>query len=246
MPPLPSPQLLFDSAALARARARAKACPNALLEETTAEIIDRLSFIKKPFLTVLDWQNRSPTLGAALAAQDPARHVQQGSPAPEGTYDLILSNLVLHAVNDVPDTLKQAYAMLKPGGLFLAALAGGDSLCELRHALYEAEMAVRGGMAPRIFPFMKLADGAALLQRAGFAMPVADAVRYTFTYDHMFALMHDLRRMGEGNALAARERRPPPRTLFLEAAAMYARLFADAEGRVPATFDILFLAGWQE
>jgi SAM-dependent methyltransferase len=159
-------------------------------------------------------------------------------------FDLAVSVLILHWVGDLPGTLIQLRHALKPDGLLLAAMLGGATLVELRTALIEAELAEEGGAGPRVSPTADLADAAGLLQRAGFAMPVADADTITVTYPDMPALMRDLRGMGETNALAARRRTPLRRATLARAAAIYAERFAGADGRLSATFEILYLTGW--
>jgi hypothetical protein len=133
---------------------------------------------------------------------------------------------------------------LKPDGLFLGAMLGGATLVELRTAMLEAELSEEGGASPRISPFAELADAAGLLQRAGFALPVADADRVTVTYPDVLALMHELRGIGETNALAARRRTPLRRATLARAAAVYAERFGLPDSRIPATFEILYLTGW--
>ena len=169
---------------------------------------------------------------------------EEALPFGRETLDLVLSNLSLHWVNDLPGALIQIRNALKPDGLFLAAMLGGDTLTELRQALMEAEIAETGGASPRVSPFADLSDAASLLQRAGFALPVADSDTITVTYPDAFALMRDLRRMGEAGAVRERPKHASPRRLMFAAAERYAELFADADGRIPATFQILYLTGW--
>lgn len=158
--------------------------------------------------------------------------------------DLIVSLLALQDVNDLPGLLIQIRRALRPDGLFLAALAGGGTLRELRESLLAAEAELTGGASPRVHPFADVRDLGALLQRAGFALPVADLEPVTVRHDHMFALMADLRAMGATSALAERPRRPPGRALFARAAEIYAERHADPDGRIRATFDIVWLSGW--
>lgn len=158
--------------------------------------------------------------------------------------DLVVSVLALQEMNDVPGMLIQARRALKPDGLFLAAMAGGGTLAELRESLLAAEAELDGGASPRVSPFVDVRDAGALLQRAGFALPVADAETLTVRYDDMFALLRDLRAMGATSALAARSRKPSPRRLFLRAAQIYAERFADPDGRIRATFEIVWMSGW--
>jgi NADH dehydrogenase [ubiquinone] 1 alpha subcomplex assembly factor 5 len=161
----------------------------------------------------------------------------------EASFDLVASSLMLHWAGDLPGALVQLRRILKPDGLLLAALLGGQTLVELRTALFEAELEVEGGVSPRVSPTIELGDAAALLQRAGFAMPVADSETITVTYANALALMRDLRGMGETNALSAR-RRFLRRATLARASAIYAERFGDAGGRIPATFEVLFLTGW--
>ncbi|MGE3905151.1 MAG: SAM-dependent methyltransferase, partial [Reyranellaceae bacterium] len=158
--------------------------------------------------------------------------------------DLIASALSLHWVNDLPGALLQIRQALRPDGLFLAALAGGDTLAELRHCLLAAEAEVEGGASPRVSPYVDLRDAAGLLQRAGFALPVADIDRLTVLYPDALALMRELRGMGESNLVRERRRTPLRRATLLRAAALYGEKFSDAEGRVRATFEIVYLHGW--
>jgi NADH dehydrogenase [ubiquinone] 1 alpha subcomplex assembly factor 5 len=165
-------------------------------------------------------------------------------PFHDASFDLIVSALALHWVGDLPGALVQLRRVVKPGGLFLAAMLGGSTLVELRTVLLEAELIEEGGASPRVSPAAELADVAALLLRTGFAMPVADAEKITVTYPDALALMRDLRGMGETNALSARRRTPLRRQTLTRAAALYAERFGLPDGRIPATFETLFLTGW--
>ncbi len=159
-------------------------------------------------------------------------------------FDLAVSALALQDVNDLPGALAQIRRSLRPDGLFLGCLVGGATLRELRAALAEAETDIAGGVSPRVAPFADLRDMGGLLQRAGFALPVADVETLTVRYPHLFALFADLRAMGTTNALVERIKRPTRRALFLRAAEIYARDHADADGRLRATFELIFLSGW--
>ena len=165
-------------------------------------------------------------------------------PFADNTVDLAISSLALHWVNDLPGALAQICRALKPDGLFLAAILGGDTLIELRRALLEAEAETTGGTSPRTSPVADVADAGALLQRAGFALPVVDTDTLTVTYKDMFALMRDLRGMGETNAVAARNKTFLRRDTLFVAAARYQELYGNADGRIPATFQIIWLTGW--
>jgi SAM-dependent methyltransferase len=152
--------------------------------------------------------------------------------------------LALQFVNDLPGTLIQIRRALKPDGLLLMALLGGDSLSELREAFAQAESEIEGGLSPRVAPFADLRDLGGLLQRAGFALPVADSDRLTVRYDSAFALMRDLRAMGATNVLSERRRVPLKRATLLRMAQIYGERFADPDGRLRATFEIAWLSGW--
>ncbi len=165
-------------------------------------------------------------------------------PFASGCFSLVVSVLALHAVNDLPGALVQIRRTLAPGGVFLAALFGEETLTELRQALAAAESEVEGGLSPRVAPFATLADAGALLQRAGFAEPVADVDRVKVRYPDALAVMRELRAMGEANALSERTRKPLKRALLARACTLYEERFGAADGRVPATFDILYLTGW--
>lgn len=165
-------------------------------------------------------------------------------PLKPGSADLIVSLMALHATNDTPGTMVQIARALRPDGLFLAALAGSGTLGELRESLLQAEIELTGGASPRIFPFADVRDVGGLLQRAGLALPVTDVENITVRYDSLFNLMADLRAMGMQNALKARSRRPVSKRLFVRAAEIYAERFSDPDGRIRATFSIIWLSGW--
>ena len=202
---------------------------------------------------------RCPPSPAALGHRYPAAIVTRIGPHPDPgsalgdaehlplapqSCDLIVSALALQRVNDLPGALVQIRRALKPDGLFLASLAGGRTLHELRAVLTEAEMRVSGGASPRVDPFADVRDAGGLLQRAGFALPVADSELIMARYPDLFALMADLRAMGATNALVARSRQPAKRAMLVEAARLYAERFADADGRIRATFEIVSVSGW--
>ncbi|WP_120495369.1 methyltransferase domain-containing protein [Kiloniella sp. EL199] len=165
-------------------------------------------------------------------------------PSATQVYDLIISNLCLHWVNDLPGILLQAHQSLKADGLFLASMIGGESLKELRACLMEAEMDIEGGVSPRVSPLIDVKDAGALLQRAGFALPVSDFDRIEVSYANAFDLMKELRGMGETNAIHNRKKSFTRRETLLKAAQLYQEKFSDSEGRINATFDIVYLAGW--
>lgn len=162
----------------------------------------------------------------------------------ESSADLVIHALALHWADDPVGQMIQCRRALRPDGLFLGVTFGGQTLHELRAVLSQAETEVCGGLSPRVAPMAEIRDLGALMQRAGLALPVADSASLTASYESALHLMRDLRAMGEGNALAARHRAPPPRALFLRAAALYEEAFVQADGRVPATFEIITLTGW--
>jgi SAM-dependent methyltransferase len=176
--------------------------------------------------------------GLAIAADEEAL------PFRDGSLDLVVSALALHFVNDLPGTLVQIRRALRPDGLFVAALLGGDTLTELRQAFAAAEAEMDDGISPRVLPFADLRDLGGLLQRAGFALPVTDIERLTVRYASPLALMQDLRRMGATNPLVDRRRRPLRRATLRRMLEIYAARFADPDQRIRATFEIVFLSGW--
>ncbi len=169
---------------------------------------------------------------------------EERQPFAPGSFDLVVSCLSLHAVNDLPGALVQVRRALKPDGLFLGCLFGGGTLGELRQALSIAESEVAGGASPRVAPFSDLRDLGGLLQRAGFALPVADVEPLTVRYGTVFRLFSDLRAMGATNALTLRHKAPLRRAILMRAAEVYAARFADADGRLRASFDLVWLSGW--
>ncbi len=258
---------LFDRRAWHAHRNRAAGCGSVdfLHAEIADRLIDRLDVVNREYAVALDLGARDGGLARALAARrgtlrvvaaEPAMRVLAGVAGPrvaadpelvpfgDASFDLVASTLALHWTADLPGALIQLRRTLKPDGLLLAAMFGGRTLVELRAVLFEAELAEEGGVSPRVSPAIELADAAALLQRAGFALPVADSETITVTYPDMLALMRDLRGMGETNALAARRRGGLRRATLARAAALYAERFGDGDGRIPASFEILFLCGW--
>jgi SAM-dependent methyltransferase len=158
--------------------------------------------------------------------------------------DLVISALAFQFVNDLPGVLAQIRRALRSDGLLMAAMIGGDTLTELRQSFAAAEAELEGGISPRVAPFADLRDIGALLQRAGLALPVTDVDRVVVRYDSVFSLMHDLRRMGATNILLERRRMPTRRGTMLRMAEIYSERFADPDGRIRATFDIIWLSGW--
>ncbi|HTV89283.1 MAG TPA: methyltransferase domain-containing protein [Stellaceae bacterium] len=261
------PAALFDRRAWRAHRERAArlGAVDFLHDEVADRLIDRLDLINHEFPLALDLGARAGGLARMLSARpgtecvvaaEPAVGFLGRAPAPRvvadpellpfggARFDLIISNLVLHWAADLPGALVQLRRALKPDGLLLAAMLGDATLVELRAALFEAELAEEGGVSPRVSPAVELTDAAALLQRAGLALPVADGETITVAYPDMLALLRDLRGMGETNALAARRRAPLKRATLAHAARLYAERFADGDGRIRATFGVLFLCGW--
>lgn len=239
-----APQLT-DPAALARNRARARRAPELFLHELVAdEVQDRLIEVNRAFTDVAVvtafpqvWQDRLP--GARMLAEGEVLDLAPGS------QDLVIHALSLHWANDPVGQIIQCARALRPDGLFLGVLFGGQTLAELRAVLAEAEAAVSGGLSPRVLPMGEIRDLGALLQRAGFALPVADSLTQRVSYRDALHLMQDLRAMGEGNALAGRLRRFTGRGVLARAAALYAAHYPEADGRIRATFELVFLTGWK-
>jgi SAM-dependent methyltransferase len=261
--------IVFDRAAVRRNLRRAEKLGPAtfLIDRAAEDLCDRLSAVLRRFELAVDLA--SPTdavrrrlrgtelvstiiavtgpVNAGVPARDDLTIIADAEALPlrEDSLDLIVSALALQFVNDLPGTFVQVRRALKPDGLFLAALVGGDSLIELRQAFAAAEAELEHGASPRVAPFADVRAIGMLLQRAGFALPVADVERVSVRYASAFALMQDLRRMGAANALAERRRTPLRRGTLLRMAEIYAERFSDPDGRVRATFDIVWLSGWK-
>ena len=241
--------LVFDPTAVRRHVARARhnfSSHSALFDVCSAEIKERLGDVKRDFSYALDL-SLFPFLAehARVTIASDILFDEETLPFAPQSFDLIASNLALHWVNDVPGALTQIRALLRPEGLFIGSLIGGESLRELRGCLIDAELAVMGGVSPRLSPTINLQTAAMLMQRAGFSLPVVDKETVTLLYADMFALMHELRGMGQANAHAERLRTPTRRAIFSEAAHLYRKRFGDTDGRIPATFDIIHLHGWK-
>lgn len=239
-----TPPLLTDRAALARNRARAE--PDALfLHQWVAdEVQERLNEVNKTFSQVAI-ATGAPAFWSGVFPQAQIVGDEDALGLEDGRFDLVLHMMALHWANDPVGQLIQCRRALKPDGLFIAYCLGGQTLHELRTSLAEAEVAVRGGLSPRIAPMGEIRDLGALLQRAGFALPVADGTPLTVSYANAFHLMHDLRKMGENNALSSRIRHATARNVLTEASSIYAHNFRAEDGkRVTATFEVITLTGW--
>jgi NADH dehydrogenase [ubiquinone] 1 alpha subcomplex assembly factor 5 len=269
LPPASSdPANVFDRALLTRRRdrfARAAEAHDFLLDRVGDDIAERLAIVRRTFPLaanigahhglvsqrirgvagierVVDMDRSLALLGRCQGLRVVAD--EEALPFADASLDLVVSGLALHLVNDLPGALLQIRRALKPDGLLLAALLGGDTLKELRQAWLAAEAEVTGGASPRVAPFADVRDLGALLQRAGFALPVVDSETVTVTYASPLALMRELQAMGASNMLNARRRHPVTRRLLARACAIYSERFAGPDGRVPATFEILTLTAW--
>lgn len=265
---VPGPIQIFDHRALRRNRGRAAAAGDSadfLVAESAERLADRLADINRRFPRALDLGCRNSQLGRILhrrsgiewlVSADPSPRFARLAPPPrlvaEGealpfapsSFDAVLSNLALHWTNDLPGALLQLRQILKPDGLLLASLFGGDTLHELREAWLEAESEMENGASPRVSAFADPRDLAGLLQRAGFSLPVVDSDRIEATYPDALRLMRELRLMGEGNASTHRRRNFTRRTTLLKAAAIYQSRFRRSDGRLRATFEIVTLTAW--
>jgi SAM-dependent methyltransferase len=271
IPPPSTPPRLFDRALHRRRLDRAAAsfgAANFLKERAATDAVERLEAILREFPRSVDLGARDGAFAHALARSPAAARVgllieadlsramlagrsglavqldEEALPFANQSLDLVVSNLALHWANDLPGALIQIRNALKPDGLFMGAILGGSTLTELRQSLTAAEAELTDGAGPRIAPFADAFDAAGLLQRAGFALPVADVDRVVVRYGHPLKLLADLKAMGETNVLVERARRPLTRPVLARACEIYAERFADPDGRVRATFDVLTMTGW--
>jgi SAM-dependent methyltransferase len=245
--------VLFDRALLRAWQSRAlRAGPATFLLDRVAEdMAERLHAVLREFKNAADVGTPSDQVGNVLHERvDQLARIElpdlESEPLrlqPE-SLDLVVSALAFQFVNDLPGVLAQIRRALKPDGLLLAAMIGGETLTELRQSFAAAEAECEGGVSPRVAPFADLRDVGALLQRAGFALPVTDVDRVVVRYTDAFALMQDLRRMGATNILRERRRTPTRRATMLRMAQIYGERFADPDGRIRATFDVIWLSGW--
>ena len=245
--------VLFDRALLRARLDRAGRLEPAtfLLERVAADMTERLGAVLRDFKSAAEIGSPGDQVARALAGRF-ARLARAGLPERESeplaleaqSLDLAVSALAFQFVNDLPGVLVQIRRALRPDGLLMAAMIGGDTLIELRQSFAAAEAELEGGVSPRVAPFADLRDVGALLQRAGFALPVTDVDRIVVRYDSAFSLMQDLRRMGATNMLVDRRRAPTRRATMLRMAEIYRERFADSDGRIRATFDVIWLSGW--
>jgi SAM-dependent methyltransferase len=261
---MPQSPTIFDRILLRarQQRARALGPETFLIDRVAADLGERLSVVLRMFERAVDLGTPTDAVRRVLAesgkvgmivAAEPAvagggslnvAADEEALPFADGALDLIVSALALQFVNDLPGTLIQIRRALKPDGLLLAALIGGDSLTELREAFAQAESEMEGGVSPRVAPFADVRELGGLLQRAGLALPVVDSDRLTVRYKSVFDLMRDLRRMGATNVLTERRRTPLRRATLRRMAEIYTARFADSDGRLRATFEIAWLSGW--
>lgn len=257
-------QQIFDLATVSRFRARALKIADRkagfLLDHVSAELADRLNFVGRrferaaftsgnsafgdPHLLAGTRHEETMLAQAVTSPQAWPQHSEEQLGRQVQDLDLAVSLLSLHETNDTPGALTQIRMMLKPDGLFMGVMPGAGTLGELRECLTLAETEVSAGAAPRVYPFVDVRTAGSLLQRAGFALPVVDEETITVRYPDMFALMRELRSMGATNALHARLRRFTPRMIFIRAAEIYRQRFGAADGRIPATFNFVWLSGW--
>jgi SAM-dependent methyltransferase len=253
---LSAPEMIDRNLAAAfrrRALARATGGEDFLLTHAAADMAERLMAVDRKFeraaliapfpAKAAELLNAGKQI-AALAQVSAHDGPDETLPLGPGSLDLVISLLTLHEANDVPGALIQMKRALRPDGLMLAMMPGGETLKELRFALTQAETEIYGGASPRVLPFADVRAAGALLQRTGFALPVTDVETLTVRYDNTFGLMRDLRGMGAQNAMNARSRRPVGRRFFQRVAEIYAENFSDADGRVRATFQFVSLSGW--
>jgi SAM-dependent methyltransferase len=245
--------VLFDRALLRARQARALGSGPAtfLLDRVAEDMAERVQAVLREFKNAADLDTPSDQVRRALQERvDQLAQIDlpdlESEPLPlqPESLDLVVSALAFQFVNDLPGVLAQIRRALKPDGLLLAAMIGGETLTELRQSFAAAEAECEGGVSPRVAPFADLRDVGALLQRAGFALPVTDVDRVVVRYTNALALMQDLRRMGATNILRERRRTPTRRATMLRMAQIYGERFADPDGRIRATFEVIWLSGW--
>ncbi|WP_119943439.1 methyltransferase domain-containing protein [Neorhizobium sp. NCHU2750] len=261
-------QIIFDETLVARRRERARANraegSDFLLDLAAEEMAERLAVVEREFLHAVELHGATGIAArrALLTGKigtierietsdifaNPGETITIAAlddvPLEPASANLILSPLSLHTLNDLPGTLVRIRRALRPDGLFLAAIPGAGTLAELREVLLEAEAEMTGGASPRVIPFADVRDVGGLLQRAGFTLPVVDSETYTVRYDSIFPLMKDIRAIGMANPLTGRSRQPLGRSFFMRAAELYAERHADPDGRIRASFSIIYVSGW--
>ena len=261
-------ETIFDRALIAahRHRALVNNDPKAafLLDIAAEEMAERLTVVERTFETAVELHGATGAaaraalatgkIGTMIRVESDKAYAGPGEnlieapledvPLEPQSVNLILAPLSLHLTNDTPGVFIQIRRALKPDGLFMAAIPGAGTLQELRDVLLATEVEMTGGASPRVIPFADVRDVGSLMQRAGFTLPVIDAENYTVRYDSLFPLMRDLRAMGMSNPLAARARMPLTRAFFLRAAEIYAERYSDPDGRIRATFSIIYVSGW--
>ena len=266
--PSDSPARVFDRKLLLRRRARVAQTLrdyDFLLERVADDLAERLALIRRSFPLAVNLGAHHGLVSERIAGIAGIEQIidtdgslqalahcsglrvladEEALPFKDGALDLVVSGLSPHLINDLPGTLVQIRRALKPDGLLLASLLGGETLKELRQAWLQAEAEISGGASPRVAPFADVRALGALLQRAGFSLPVVDTEIVTVTYKDPFALMRELKAMGASNMLEARRRQPVTRALLVRAAEIYAEQFGTNDGRIPATFEILTLTAW--
>lgn len=261
--PVQGPLIVDRELLRARAqRARRLGPSTFLLDRVAQDMAERLASVLRSFPLGLDLGTQTDVLRRVLAESGKVGTVIAANPLTDGhrglavaadeealpfgdaSLDLVVSAMALHFINDLPGTLIQIRRALRPDGLFAAALLGGETLTELRQAFAAAEAEIEAGISPRVLPFADLRELGALLQRAGFALPVTDVDRVVVRYASPLALMHDLRRMGAANPMLERRRAPLKRATLARMLEIYAARFADPDGRIRATFEIVHLSGW--
>lgn len=248
----PSPDAIFDRPRIIARRGRIDS-NHFLLARCAQDCAERILDINRNFERVLILAPEG--FADKLAALLPVGKLGQIQTAPQtldeealpynaNSFELVISILRLHQLNDLPGVLVQCRAALTSDGLFIGAMFGGQTLTELRQTLYTVDEQINGGMSPRIYPMADFQQAAGLLQRAGFALPVVDTDRLTVSYANPMRLFSDLRDLGESNAMHTRSRKPVSRRFFLSAAQIYLELFSNESGKAKATFEILWLTGW--
>ena len=244
--------LVFDRKSIRQKRNR---CASTIKESgflfdwSAKEIKSRLKDIKREFSCSLNIGNRGNinstyTIDLAENLNPTIQADEEFLPFANQSFDLITSNLSLHSTNDLPGTLLQIKNALKPDGLFIATLFGGETLYELRQSIQQAEIETTDSITPRVAPTADLQQMGSLMQRGGFTLPVIDSEKIIVTYDNIFKLMNDLRAMGESNAIIARTKSLSSKSLFAKISEIYQNNFSDADGKIQATFEVIFLLGW--